>query len=122
MTRTAYPPRPDFIESMRRTLVAQRDFRREQLAHLDRQRDGRALSGAHREVYVSLAVGARIALQDAQSALWRIEHGRFGLCVRCGDELDLEVLETLPQTARCLACQRTALDSEEARAQPTLQG
>ena len=116
MTRTAYPLRqplsPTSIESMRRTLLTQRDFRREQLAQLDRQRSGRALSSAHREVYVSLAVGARTALLDAQSALSRIDAGRFGRCVTCGEELDREVLEALPQTARCLSCQRAAVAAD----------
>jgi DnaK suppressor protein len=113
MTRTAaYPLSPRTLESLRRTLLAQRDFRREQLSQLDRQRCGRALSGAHREVYVSLAVGARTALQDAQSALLRIEQGRFGRCITCGTDLELEVLETLPQTARCLACQRATLAAD----------
>ncbi len=111
MTRTAsphHPLSPLSVESMRRTLLAQRDFRREQLVQLDRQRGGRALSSALREVCVSLAVGARTALQEAESALWRMGQGRFGLCVSCGADLDPAVLETLPQTARCLACQRDA--------------
>ena len=112
MTRTAYPlgksPSPTTIDSMRRTLITQRDFRLEQLAELDRQRHGRALSSAYREVYVSLAVGARTALLDAQSALSRIDDGSFGRCVTCGSDLDRDLLETLPQTARCLGCQGAA--------------
>ena len=35
------------------------------------------------------AVGARTALQEIQSALGRIDDGRFGHCVSCGDDLDL---------------------------------
>ena len=55
---------------------------------------------------MSLAVGARTALQEIEGALWRIEQGTFGSCATCGTELELQVLETLPQTARCLGCQR----------------
>lgn len=112
MTRTATPLDPSVVAALRRTLLVQRDFRRDQLAQLDRQRSGRTLSGAHREIYVSLAVGARTALQDAEAALWRIDHDRFGRCVTCAADLDLEVLQTLPQTARCLPCQRAALDAD----------
>ena len=112
MTRIATPLSPSFVEPLRRTLVARREFRLEQLAQLDRQRNGRALSGAHREVYVSLAVGARTALQEIESALLRMDEDRFGRCVACDAELDLQVLETLPQTARCLGCLRAAMDAD----------
>ena len=109
MTRTAAPLQPSFVAPLRRTLITQREFRLEQLDQLDRQRGGRALSSAHREVYVSLAVGARTALQEIEAALWRVEQGTYGSCVTCGVELDLQVLEALPQTSRCLDCQRAAL-------------
>lgn len=122
MTRTAPLADPRFLEPVRRTLLARRDFRLEQLDQLDRQRSLRARSSAHREIYVSLAVGARAALQDIESALQRIDEGRFGRCVGCAGELDRQVLEALPQTARCLPCQRGALEHDLPRAQPVLTG
>ena len=93
-----------------------RDFRLEQLQQLEIPRDARTMSRAHREIYISLAVGARTALHEISSALRRIETGRFGRCVTCDSALDPAVLDTLPQTARCLDCQRVALDDEPSAA------
>jgi RNA polymerase-binding transcription factor DksA len=50
--------------------------------------------------------GAREALRDIQAALWRMEEGRYGSCVSCGGAIEVQRLEILPQTARCMACQR----------------
>ncbi|WP_375480950.1 TraR/DksA family transcriptional regulator [uncultured Jatrophihabitans sp.] len=113
---TMSSPSPTTVEQLRRRLVAQRDFRLEQLQQLEIPRDARTMSRAHREVYISLAVGARTALHELNSALRRIETGRFGRCVTCDTALEPAVLETLPQTARCLDCQRAALDDEPSAA------
>ena len=45
-------------------------------------------------------------LRDVQSALWRMDEGRYGSCVRCHEPIGLERLEILPQTALCLRCLR----------------
>jgi RNA polymerase-binding transcription factor DksA len=37
-----------------------------------------------------------------------MDEGRYGRCVTCDAEIGAERLEILPQTAYCMACQRSA--------------
>ena len=99
MTRTAARPDPRFVESLRRTLLAGRDFRLEQLDQLDRQRSGRVRSSAHREIYVSLAVGARAALQDID-AVHIISHGEAGTLHLGADRVDTNTLRSFAADIR----------------------
>ena len=94
------------VADLRALLEEQRDFRIEQLSALLRPGQRGLLDSADPEIYDSLVSGARAALQDVQGALWRIDQGRYGLCVACGGAVELHRLETLPQTAKCAACQR----------------
>jgi DnaK suppressor protein len=66
------------------------------------------LSSTDPEIFRSLVSGARAALRDVQAALWRIDEGDYGRCVRCAEPVGLERLEILPQTALCMTCQRAA--------------
>jgi len=91
---------------LRAMLVEQRAFRIDQLTQLHRARPGDPLSDPDPEIERSLSAGALAALRDVERALWRMEEGTYGRCVDCGTTLPLERLEILPQTARCLACQR----------------
>jgi DnaK suppressor protein len=60
---------------------------------------------ALREVDALVAAGARRAVGDIASALDRMRRGRYGDCRSCGDAIPLAVLEAIPQTTLCLACQ-----------------
>ncbi len=44
-------------------------------------------------------------LADFDAALKRIEHGAFGQCIDCGDQIDPARLEARPTAIRCLRCQ-----------------
>jgi DnaK suppressor protein len=46
-------------------------------------------------------------LNQVSAALVRIENGKFGICVRCGDLIDIERLGAIPFTRRCIACSTT---------------
>jgi DnaK suppressor protein len=100
----------------RAVLERQLCFRREQLAGLGAP--GVASSGgqlpdggAHeaalalREVDVMVAAGAQRALDDISVALEQMNTGRYGCCRSCGDRIPLAVLEAIPKTTLCLACQ-----------------
>lgn len=43
-------------------------------------------------------------IERVQAALQRIADGRFGMCTRCGEALDLQRLMARPETERCAAC------------------
>jgi RNA polymerase-binding transcription factor DksA len=87
-------------------LEEQREFRLEQLAELHRPAPLGPLGSTDPEIVRSLLSGAREALRDIQAALWRMDEGGYGSCVACGGAVEAERLEILPQTARCMACQR----------------
>lgn len=43
---------------------------------------------------------------SVKNALLRMERGTYGVCVRCGDPIDLERLEARPEAALCINCAR----------------
>jgi DnaK suppressor protein len=45
-------------------------------------------------------------LWQVEDALCRIDQGVYGLCKRCGDEIDVARLEALPSATHCIECQR----------------
>jgi RNA polymerase-binding protein DksA len=47
-------------------------------------------------------------LSQVQDALDRFEQGTYGLCERCGEEIDPARLEALPYVTFCLHCQQRA--------------
>jgi DnaK suppressor protein len=101
-------PRPDLLASLpalRARLEEQRQFRLEQLARLaEPGPDG----DGHREVAAVLAAGARQALADIETALERIDTGRYGTCLRCEAPIPLERLDIIPETGLCVDCRRSA--------------
>ena len=44
-------------------------------------------------------------LDEIRAALARIRDGSYGLCVDCGDPIDVRRLAAMPAAARCAACQ-----------------
>jgi DnaK suppressor protein len=103
------PPAPlsnDQLAVLRSMLDQQREFRLDQLTQLHLPGPHGPLSSTDPEIFRSLVAGARAALRDVQSALWRMDEGRYGRCVSCQEWIELERLEILPQTALCMTCQR----------------
>lgn len=95
------------LAELRAMLEEQREFRLEQLAELHQPAAVGPLGSTDPEIFRSLTSGAREALREIQAALWRMDEGRYGWCVSCGSAVEIERLEILPQTARCMACQRS---------------
>jgi RNA polymerase-binding transcription factor DksA len=106
------------LPALRAALEQQRRFRREQLAELEAGglapvgdaepadlRNEEAVYGLH-EVDALVAEGARQALADIDLALVRVAAGRYGYCRSCGSRIPLVVLQAIPRTTLCLACQQ----------------
>jgi DnaK suppressor protein len=55
---------------------------------------------------LALHQNAQRLLDQVEEALVRFDHGNFGLCVHCGEEIDPARLEALPYVALCLRCQQ----------------
>ena len=106
---------------LRAALERQRDFRREQVTQVDLHQPTRTPSAtkdaagraqeptpALCEIEALVAAGARRALTDIELALAQMRTGRYGCCRRCGTGIPLAVLEAIPKTTLCLACQQPA--------------
>lgn len=46
----------------------------------------------------------RHELEEIDAALARMAEGRYGICAVCGEEIEPERLQALPETKVCLAC------------------
>lgn len=106
------------MSALRAELERQRDFRREQLAHLvahDENRTSLAgygpratdedAAGALREIRALVTDGARRALADIDLALTRMNEGSYGRCRACDGGIAPAVLTAIPATTMCRACQ-----------------
>jgi DnaK suppressor protein len=105
------------LPALREELESQRDFRKEQLAHLIAHNENRtSLAGygphavdgdaarALNEVRALVAAGARQALADIELALARMNDGTYGRCRACDAGIPLAVLTAIPKTTLCRAC------------------
>ncbi|MFG1905645.1 TraR/DksA family transcriptional regulator [Kribbella sp. NPDC048928] len=103
----------------RRDLEHQRSLRLNQLTDLTYE--GLAASDdARSEVTAALMRAARAALAEIDAALFRLAIGRFGSCQRCGREIALDRLKTLPMASLCVECQYTVEANGSLRSQVPL--
>jgi len=49
----------------------------------------------------------QLKLQQIKAALLRIENGDFGICPRCGEEINSRRLDFDPTTPMCITCAQT---------------
>jgi DnaK suppressor protein len=54
----------------------------------------------------------RKLLKKIEDAIERIDEGIFGICDRCGEEIDIRRLEARPVTTMCIEC-KTQQEEEE---------
>lgn len=104
---------PAQLPNLQEALQLKRDFRREQIAHLD-ENPSTAIAESHatadettralREVRTLVTAGARRALADIELALARIQSGSYGRCRACGRDIPLALLKAIPETTLCLPC------------------
>jgi DnaK suppressor protein len=57
---------------------------------------------------VSLQLGKKRTLQQVDKALERMSAGTYGVCERCGEEIDFARLKAIPQATLCMSCQKIA--------------
>lgn len=58
------------------------------------------------EVLEGLGQAGATEINAINAALQRISKGTYGVCVRCGNKIAEERLDTLPQTSVCRTCAR----------------
>lgn len=66
---------------------------------------GDAATGTYQqELEASFALHHRDRLQQVDEALWRLDHGLFGNCLRCGAPIPEGRLAALPENPFCIDC------------------
>ena len=58
-----------------------------------------------KEFLYSLSNTDRNILQLVDDALERLKHGRFGVCMECGEKMLPKRLEAVPWARHCISCQ-----------------
>jgi RNA polymerase-binding transcription factor DksA len=88
-------------------LLEGRSFRRSQIESLDLELNGVRDDPADAVISI-LRAGSAAVLQQIDDALFRLASGQFGRCVICNQPIELERLDVLPMTSRCMPCQYDA--------------
>ncbi len=60
---------------------------------------------AEKSVYIADLSRHLQEIKDCQEALRRLDKGEYGICVDCGEQIELNRLRANPVTKRCIACQ-----------------
>jgi len=119
------------LEHFRHVLLEQlrqhaRQVSDEQAAAIDAADDGAkesadlALHDLAEELILKLGEQDSRMVADIDQALLRLDEGSYGICARCGQEIDERRLEALPTARYDAACQ-TAIEQERGIvARPTL--
>lgn len=63
-----------------------------------------AADSSARELLFELNHGERQRLENIESALKKIEQGRFGMCENCGDRIIKKRLKAVPYARFCIKC------------------
>jgi RNA polymerase-binding transcription factor DksA len=56
------------------------------------------------DVVYNLDTLARSELAEIEAALRRVETDTYGLCSKCGNEIEIDRLRALPYTRNCVSC------------------
>ena len=57
------------------------------------------------EIVADLLSHKEQRLTQVQAALKRLDEGKYGICSRCGNEINRERLKAIPYAALCVNCQ-----------------
>jgi RNA polymerase-binding protein DksA len=111
------------LDRFRTELLARRAVLKQDLQHIGdelrdlsiEQEDERGSTGNHfaddgsslgeQERLSTLEGNFREQLQMIDNAIERMDEGTYGLCARCGKQINEERLEALPFAAYCIECQ-----------------
>ena len=58
----------------------------------------------NRQILLSLNDNQRVMLNDIDDALDRMKEDEYGLCIECGEEINVKRLEVRPQAKYCVDC------------------
>lgn len=55
---------------------------------------------------LALHLNQQLLLSQVDAALARMERGEYGVCTRCGGEIDFARLKAIPHAELCIRCQQ----------------
>jgi DnaK suppressor protein len=119
--RTRIPTRLKKIQEIKQNLVIQRkELLHEAMEALNKlpgpivfpDLSDQASAEIDRNFMLRLKGRERMLLKKIDEAIDRIDHDSFGICEKCGQEIDIRRLEARPVTTMCIDC-KTQQEEEE---------
>jgi len=101
------------IQDIRKKLIAQKEALLEEAEEALSKLPGQtvfpdlgdqATAETERSFMLRLRGRERRLLKKIENAIERVEQGTFGICDRCGNEIDIRRLEARPVTTMCIEC------------------
>jgi DnaK suppressor protein len=103
------------MEKLKKTLL---DMRNDILADVNQTSDSSKNMGSdgvqdigdvssntyNRQILLRLNDGQRLRMKDIDDALDRVKDGEYGLCIDCGEPINMKRLEVRPQARYCVDC------------------
>ena len=62
---------------------------------------------------IAISQNQELILEQVEAALERIKAGMYGTCEQCGRTIDMQRLQAVPYTSRCIECARDHQDPIE---------
>ena len=60
---------------------------------------------------LALHLNEQVLLGQVEAALARMDKGEYGVCTRCGNEIDFARLKAIPHAELCIRCQQIVEDN-----------
>ncbi len=100
------------LESEQKRLIGELDKLRTSVRPADERREGSPFGKREEEATETMELEKRLALEQGmkdqlakiERALNKFDEGTYGRCDSCGQPIDPERLEALPQASLCLSC------------------
>lgn len=67
---------------------------------------------------LSLQDNNRIQMQKVKDALKKIDEGTYGFCDECGQPIDKDRLEVIPETTKCIHCRKLQYETGDNNIRP----
>ena len=114
------------LESERKRLTEQLDQFEASTFSTEERREGSPFGKREEEAAETLELENRLALEkrirdqlaEVEHALHKFEEGTYGLCEGCGQPIDPDRLEALPQAKLCMSCKSQQAKSAKGKISP----
>jgi DnaK suppressor protein len=114
----------EYLESERKRLTEELEKFKTDVSTSDERREGSPFGKREEEATEALELEKRLTMENRirkelakiEHTLHKFEEGTYGLCDNCGQPIDQERLEALPQASLCMKCK--ALQAKNAKGKP----